>query len=152
MECPGKTNCGDGDNCFAELARERARGVDILVVNHALYCAHLSSRGNVLPDHDVVILDEAHAFADNATSAFGANANRTTPNQPPGGTGAQTAAQAAAQDMSLGSRRSVRPTRISRRLRNLVCWARFLPPLFDRRRLSFPAQRASPSFAATASA
>jgi ATP-dependent DNA helicase DinG len=73
MECPGRTNCADGDNCFAELARDRARGVDILVVNHALYCAHLSSHGNVLPEHDLVILDEAHAFADNATSAFGAD-------------------------------------------------------------------------------
>ena len=73
MECPGRSNCGDGDDCFAELARERAQGVDILVVNHALYCAHLSSHGNVLPEHDLVILDEAHAFADNATNAFGAD-------------------------------------------------------------------------------
>lgn len=73
MECPGRTNCSDGDDCFAEKARERAHGVDILVVNHALYCAHLSSHGNVLPEHDLVILDEAHAFADNATSAFGAD-------------------------------------------------------------------------------
>ena len=48
-------------------------GVDILVVNHALYCAHLASDGNVLPEHDLVILDEAHAFADNATNAFGAD-------------------------------------------------------------------------------
>src|SRR5467141_545929 len=73
MECPGRSNCGDGDDCFAELAREWAQGVDILVVNHALYCAHLSSHGNVLPEHDLVILDEAHAFADNATNAFGAD-------------------------------------------------------------------------------
>jgi ATP-dependent DNA helicase DinG len=73
MECPGRTNCTHGDDCFAELARDRARNVDILVVNHALYCAHLSSHGNVLPEHDLVILDEAHAFADNATNAFGAD-------------------------------------------------------------------------------
>ena len=73
MECPGRANCADGDDCFAELARDRARGVDILVVNHALYCAHLASHGNVLPEHDLVILDEAHAFADNATNAFGAD-------------------------------------------------------------------------------
>ena len=42
----------------------------ILVVNHALYCAHLASEGRVLPEHDVVILDEAHSFAENATNAF----------------------------------------------------------------------------------
>ena len=42
----------------------------MLVVNHALYCSHLASEGRVLPDHDVVIIDEAHAFPDNATNAF----------------------------------------------------------------------------------
>jgi ATP-dependent DNA helicase DinG len=71
LECPGATQCADGDDCFAEHAREEARGFSVLVVNHALYCAHLASAGNVLPEHDVVILDEAHAFAENATSAFG---------------------------------------------------------------------------------
>ncbi len=40
------------------------------MVNHALYCAHLAAGGHVLPDHDVVVLDEAHSFADNATNAF----------------------------------------------------------------------------------
>lgn len=70
-ECPGRGECADGDSCFAELARERARGADVLVVNHALYCAHLAAGGYVLPEHDVVVLDEAHAFAENATNAFG---------------------------------------------------------------------------------
>ncbi len=73
MECPGRAHCGDGDDCFAEHARDRREDVDILVVNHALLCAHLASHGNVLPEHDLVILDEAHAFADNATNAFGAD-------------------------------------------------------------------------------
>jgi len=70
IECPGKADCPDGDECFAEYARDRAREASILVVNHALYCAHLASEGNVLPEHDMVILDEAHSFADNATNAF----------------------------------------------------------------------------------
>ena len=73
MECPGRTNCADGDECFAELARARAHEVSILVVNHALYCMHLAAGGNVLPEHDLVIVDEAHAFAENATNAFGAD-------------------------------------------------------------------------------
>jgi ATP-dependent DNA helicase DinG len=71
-ECPGKKDCADGAQCFAELARERARDASILVVNHALYCAHLASDGQVLPEHDLVILDEAHSFPDNATNAFAA--------------------------------------------------------------------------------
>ena len=72
-ECPGKSNCNDGPTCFAERARDRAREASILVVNHALYCTHLASGVNVLPEHDVVILDEAHAFTDNATNAFSAD-------------------------------------------------------------------------------
>jgi ATP-dependent DNA helicase DinG len=72
LECPGRADCGDGAECFAERARDRAHDASILVVNHALYCAHLASDGHVLPDHDVVIIDEAHAFRDNATNAFAA--------------------------------------------------------------------------------
>jgi ATP-dependent DNA helicase DinG len=70
-ECPGAAKCQDGPECFAERARDRAAAADILVVNHALYCAHLASGANVLPDHDVVVFDEAHALPDVATTAFG---------------------------------------------------------------------------------
>lgn len=70
-ECPGRTKCSDGEDCFAELARDRATAADLLVVNHALYCAHLASGGNVLPKHDAVVFDEAHGLADVATDAFG---------------------------------------------------------------------------------
>jgi ATP-dependent DNA helicase DinG len=73
VECPGAQHCTDGSDCFAELARRHAQDLDVLVVNHALYCAHLAAHGNVLPEHDVVILDEAHAFPENATNAFGAD-------------------------------------------------------------------------------
>lgn len=71
MECPGATKCTDGDRCFAEAARTRAAQADVLVVNHALYCIHLASSGAVLPEHDLVIFDEAHGLADVATTAFG---------------------------------------------------------------------------------
>jgi ATP-dependent DNA helicase DinG len=70
-ECPGAGKCSFGETCFAEKARERAVTADVLVVNHALYCAHLASSGNVLPDHDVVVFDEAHSLPDVATGAFG---------------------------------------------------------------------------------
>jgi ATP-dependent DNA helicase DinG len=72
-ECPGASSCHRGDECFAVLARAVAEEADVLVVNHALYCAHLASEGQVLPDHDVVIFDEAHALADIAASALGAD-------------------------------------------------------------------------------
>ena len=70
-ECPGATKCADGDDCFAEHARRRAGSANVLIVNHALYCAHLASSGAVLPEHDLVIFDEAHGLADVATTAFG---------------------------------------------------------------------------------
>jgi ATP-dependent DNA helicase DinG len=70
-ECPGAGKCSDGETCFAEKARERAATADILVVNHALYCAHLASSGNVLPEHDIVVFDEAHILPEVATGAFG---------------------------------------------------------------------------------
>ena len=72
-ECPGASSCHRGDECFAVLARAVAEEADVLVVNHALYCAHLASDGQVLPDHDVVVFDEAHALADIAASALGAD-------------------------------------------------------------------------------
>jgi len=72
-ECPGATRCAHGVDCFAERARFRAESVDIVVVNHALYAAHLAAGGRVLPPHDVLVVDEAHAFDRIATTALGAD-------------------------------------------------------------------------------
>lgn len=70
-ECPGAARCHVGEACFAEKARARAEVADLLVVNTSLYCAHLASGGYVLPEHDIVIFDEAHELPDIATRAFG---------------------------------------------------------------------------------
>ena len=70
-ECPGAYRCPSGTVCFAERARERAAGADVIVVNTHLYAAHVASGGGVLPDHDVVVLDEAHAVEDVMTTALG---------------------------------------------------------------------------------
>jgi ATP-dependent DNA helicase DinG len=70
-ECPGTQRCHKGSDCFAEKARARAETADLLVVNTSLYCAHLASGGYVLPEHDIVIFDEAHELPDTATRAFG---------------------------------------------------------------------------------
>jgi ATP-dependent DNA helicase DinG len=72
-ECPGATRCAHGVDCFAEQARFRAESVDIVVVNHALYAAHLAAGGRLLPPHDVLVVDEAHAFDRIATNALGAD-------------------------------------------------------------------------------
>jgi ATP-dependent DNA helicase DinG len=75
--CRG-VRCTERDGCYAELARERATGCQIVLVNHALYLADLalrSARGGepvILPEHDVLIVDEAHDFEKVAAESLGA--------------------------------------------------------------------------------
>ena len=67
-ECIGSQRCGFGTRCFAEKARETAGRADIVVTNHALLAIDALENGNVLPEHDVVIIDEAHDLVDRVTS------------------------------------------------------------------------------------
>jgi ATP-dependent DNA helicase DinG len=59
-ECPGADRCPFGTSCFAEQAKRRAEAADVVIVNAALYGAHLSTGRTLLPPHDVVVFDEAH--------------------------------------------------------------------------------------------
>jgi ATP-dependent DNA helicase DinG len=61
-ECPGAQRCPHGPTCFAEEARRVAAHADVVVVNTHLYGLHVASGGAVLPDHEVVVFDEAHAW------------------------------------------------------------------------------------------
>src|SRR5205807_10327732 len=61
--------CPFGSRCFAEKATDAARRADIVVTNHALLAIDATSEIDVLPDHDVVIIDEAHDLVDRVTSA-----------------------------------------------------------------------------------
>jgi ATP-dependent DNA helicase DinG len=70
-DCPGAIKCPQGENCFAELAHQRAAGADVIVVNTHLYATHLAIGGWLLPEHEAVVFDEAHALEDIASSAFG---------------------------------------------------------------------------------
>ena len=71
MDCPGASRCPSGEDCFAEQARQRAEAADVVVVNTHLYGAHLASGGHVLPEHDVVVFDEAHELEDIAAASLG---------------------------------------------------------------------------------
>ncbi len=70
-ECPGAARCESGGSCFAERARTRAMAADVVVVNTHLYGMHVASGGAILPEHDVVIFDEAHQLEDTLTSTVG---------------------------------------------------------------------------------
>ena len=70
QECIGAQDCPFGSKCFAEKAREKAAKAHIVVTNHALMAIDATSGADVLPDHDVVVIDEAHDLVDRVTSAI----------------------------------------------------------------------------------
>src|SRR4029079_1853944 len=59
-ECPGGGKSRMGAVCSAELARARATVADVVVVNLHLYGLNVASGNVMLPEHDVVVIDEAH--------------------------------------------------------------------------------------------
>jgi ATP-dependent DNA helicase DinG len=73
--CSGR-RCPFAGACFSEAARERAGEADLVIVNHALYFAHLAAGGGVLPDHDAVVFDEAHRLEESAASWLGGRVSR----------------------------------------------------------------------------
>jgi ATP-dependent DNA helicase DinG len=68
-ECLGAARCPFGTECYAELARDQAGEADVVVTNHALLAIDALEDFQILPDHDVVIIDEAHELVDRVTSA-----------------------------------------------------------------------------------
>lgn len=67
--------CDYFESCFVTHMRERAEEARIVVVNHHLFFADLALRAargaGVLPEHDAVVFDEAHAIEEVATDFFG---------------------------------------------------------------------------------
>jgi ATP-dependent DNA helicase DinG len=70
-ECPGAQRCPMGQVCFAEAARQRAAAADVIVVNLHLYGLHVASGGVLLPEHDVLVVDEAHQLEDIMSDTVG---------------------------------------------------------------------------------
>ena len=72
--CTGK-ECPEFDRCYVTTLRQRAAESDIVIVNHHLLFADMMVRegsyGEVIPDYDHLILDEAHQIEDVATQYFG---------------------------------------------------------------------------------
>ena len=67
-ECLGAARCPYGTDCFAEKARGRAGTADVVVTNHALLAINAISDVNVLPEHQFLVVDEAHELVDRVTS------------------------------------------------------------------------------------
>lgn len=68
MECLGQ-KCPLIEECFPERARGTAREADVVVTNHAMLGIAATGSPNVLPEHSVIVADEAHELPDRVTSA-----------------------------------------------------------------------------------
>jgi ATP-dependent DNA helicase DinG len=68
-ECVGAMKCPFGAECFAEASRERAREVDIVVTNHSLLAFDMLAGRHIIPQHRLLVVDEAHELADRVSSA-----------------------------------------------------------------------------------
>ena len=78
-QCLG-SQCGDFEHCPLMKARQKAQSADIVVTNHSLLLADASLKagdfGELLPDFDAYVLDEAHALPDLACQHFGIQLTR----------------------------------------------------------------------------
>jgi len=68
-ECLGASRCAHALECFAERAREDASEAHLLVTNHALLAIDAIEGVPMLPEYDIVIVDEAHELATRVTQA-----------------------------------------------------------------------------------
>lgn len=71
--CLGQA-CAHFDRCFVFQARKRAQEADVTVVNHHLFLSDLGLRGRgygeLLPEFDAAIFDEAHQLPELASQFF----------------------------------------------------------------------------------
>jgi ATP-dependent DNA helicase DinG len=79
-QCLGR-DCPVFSSCFVTRMRDAAAESDIVVVNHHLLCADAAVRqrgfGEVVPDSDFIVVDEAHQLEDVVTNYFGVSLTLT---------------------------------------------------------------------------
>ena len=67
-ECLGVARCPFGSECFSERARGEAGRADVVITNHALLAIDAVTESAVLPEHSLLVVDEAHELVDRVTS------------------------------------------------------------------------------------
>ena len=79
LSAQGASGCsGVAGTCFLRSARERASSAHLVIVNHALLMADLATDGSILPEHDLLIVDEAHHLEESATRQLGFEIGQAT--------------------------------------------------------------------------
>ncbi|WHP46348.1 ATP-dependent DNA helicase [Mannheimia bovis] len=69
------SDCPHFKDCYVVQARRKAMDADVVVVNHHLFCADMAVKetgfGELIPEAELVIFDEAHQLPDIASQYFG---------------------------------------------------------------------------------
>ncbi len=68
-DCLGAAKCPFGQECFAELAREKAHRSHLIITNHSLLAIDAVEGVPMIPEYDAVIIDEAHELTARVTQA-----------------------------------------------------------------------------------
>ncbi|MCZ4500339.1 MAG: ATP-dependent helicase [Marmoricola sp.] len=68
-ECIGAAKCAHGTECFAERAKEKAAKSQLVVTNHSLLAIDAIEGIPMIPEYDVVVIDEAHELTARVTQA-----------------------------------------------------------------------------------
>lgn len=78
-QCSG-SKCSEFNHCPLMKARQKAQDADIVITNHALLLADAALKsgdfGEILPQFDAYVLDEAHSLPDLACQHFGIQLTR----------------------------------------------------------------------------
>jgi len=68
-ECLGAAKCPFAEECFAERAKEKAARAQLVVTNHSLLAIDAIEGVPMIPEYDVVVIDEAHELSARVTQA-----------------------------------------------------------------------------------
>ncbi|WP_193670200.1 ATP-dependent DNA helicase [Nocardioides salarius] len=68
-DCLGAARCPFGQECFAEVAREKAHRSHVIVTNHSLLAIDAIEGVPMIPEYDAVVIDEAHELTARVTQA-----------------------------------------------------------------------------------
>ena len=72
MSAQGAADCtGVNGVCFLRAARDRAAAAHLVIVNHALLMSDLTAPRALIPDYDILIVDEAQHLEEEATKHLG---------------------------------------------------------------------------------
>ena len=70
-ECIGK-DCGQYANCFYYKMKDQAKEAKVIVTNHTTLLMDIALGGRILPNYDVLVIDEAHNIEKEAQEVFSA--------------------------------------------------------------------------------